>query len=154
MVTANMMTGACSPRADYQNSYKKYMKNDSRQQSPLGDLFCFLSFCFSSFLFVQLFLLAKEKVERRSLRKTTRIWCSATIIKSWKSEVKLRRVMCTPFSRHFRNTPPAPLIELKDALYTQLEPSCSWSTVFFRNCSIACIRRLLNGAHQMNNGLV
>jgi len=49
-------------------------------------------------------------------------------------------VIRTPFSRHFRNTPPAPLIESKGAFCTQRETSCSLSTVFFRGCSISYIR--------------
>ena len=107
-------------------------------------------FCPSVFLLIQSFLLLREKIERRNDGAS-----EASIFSQKRNRRSpFRRVMCTPFSRHFRNTLPAPLIESKDDFCTQQAPFCSWSTVFFRNCSIACIRRLLNGAPQMNNGLV
>ena len=97
MVTANMMTGACSPRADYQNSYKKYMKNDSRQQSPLGDLFCFVFLSFDFLLIQQTppgvssFLFLKEKIARSSLRKQEGICRNDSEDKFLDAGAKLRR---------------------------------------------------------------
>ena len=60
-------------------------------------------------------------------------------------------VICTPFSRHFRNPLPTPKISSKDDFCTQQVSSCFSSTVFFRNCSIAYIHQFLNVTHQKSD---